>query len=253
MQDLDGDGDGRSDVWLNTWDYAYRDVVIVDADGGAQTAYNLTQNDLAEPEKYAEMKQQFIDVAATEPLSRWQSPIEPLDVDANSRVTPLDALAVINELGEYPPEGRLPVLGDVHAYVDTDGDGSVGPLDALSVINQLSVIASASSQAAQAAATLSPAVLPHDVAISEKVVTGVKSAPGEEIAISAGDLSVAPSDSVLIEGAFKVPARIVASDRLLEHTHGSHAVGSDNSGVNTNNVDTEPIDELFADLSWAAL
>ena len=30
LQDVDGDGDGRSDVWLNSWDVEYRDVLIVD-------------------------------------------------------------------------------------------------------------------------------------------------------------------------------------------------------------------------------
>ena len=141
LQDVDSDDDGRSDVWLNSWDFEYRDVVLVDDDGGSQGVFNLTQRDLSHSSNYQALKDRFIEVAAPEPLTRWQSPIEPLDVDANSIIGPLDALLVINELGNYPPDGVLPTTGEVHNYIDTDGDGVVAPLDALLVINQLDVIA----------------------------------------------------------------------------------------------------------------
>nr|MCU0707730.1 dockerin type I domain-containing protein [Pirellula sp.] len=63
----------------------------------------------------------------------------PHDVDGDFRVSPLDALIVINQLnsvgtgslqGRTPPQGRS-------GLVDTDGDNALSPLDALMVINSL--------------------------------------------------------------------------------------------------------------------
>ena len=141
LQDVDGDGDGRSDVWLNSWDFEYRDVVIVDRDSTVIESFNLTRNDLAESDNFEILKSKFIESAATPPASPWQQSIEPLDVDSNGIITPLDALLVINELGKFPA-GILPDLGGEAplSYIDTDGDGFNGPLDALLVINQLTVI-----------------------------------------------------------------------------------------------------------------
>ena len=80
-------------------------------------------------------------------VSSWQNRINPMDVDENRFVTPLDALLIINELnangsrlltGE-PPAGR---------YLDTNGDRWITPLDALFVINQLNEVKSVSAVAA---------------------------------------------------------------------------------------------------------
>ncbi len=52
----------------------------------------------------------------------------PLDVNSDDRVTPIDALLVINILND---NGRL----TTEIKVDTNGDGQISPLDALLVIN----------------------------------------------------------------------------------------------------------------------
>ncbi len=54
----------------------------------------------------------------------------PLDVNADSRVSPLDALLVINVL---PNNGNV----TTSIMVDTNGDGRISPIDALLVINGL--------------------------------------------------------------------------------------------------------------------
>lgn len=39
----------EADVW-NTWAVTYRDVILLDASGAYSGVYNLTDNDLADPE-----------------------------------------------------------------------------------------------------------------------------------------------------------------------------------------------------------
>ena len=183
LQDVDGDGDGRSDVWLNSWDVEYRDVVIVDRDSTVIEAYNLTRHDLADPDNFESLKQKFIESAATTPASPWQQPIEPLDVDSNGIINPLDALLVINDLGKYP-DGRLPDLGGEtpSSYIDTDGDGYSGPLDALLVINQLTVINAEMAAAAPVAAPLSAAASITAAPTADETVDGDETLSENEVA-----------------------------------------------------------------------
>lgn len=140
LQDGDTNGDGQSDVWLNSWPYEYRDVVLVDGDGEFHEVFNLAENDLTTVTSYELLKGRLLGIASYSPATEWQAPVEPLDVDNSSRISPVDALLVVNELGVHP-QGQLPPLAEVGSYVDTDGDGVVSPVDALLVINQLDVIA----------------------------------------------------------------------------------------------------------------
>lgn len=41
----------EADVWT-LWDVAYRDVILLDAEGVVIGVYNLTSNDLADPSNY---------------------------------------------------------------------------------------------------------------------------------------------------------------------------------------------------------
>ena len=69
----------------------------------------------------------------------WQNPKNPLDVDGDNSVSPLDVLALINELntnGSRQLDANGPVQG-VKTFFDVDGDGSISPLDVLGVINFL--------------------------------------------------------------------------------------------------------------------
>ena len=72
--------------------------------------------------------------------SPWQNPADPLDVNADGTVSPLDALIVINDLntsGSRPLPAE-PVEPNVPPpYLDVNGDGFLSPVDALIVINQL--------------------------------------------------------------------------------------------------------------------
>lgn len=65
LQDVDGDGDGQSDVWTS-WDVTYRDVVILDAANTRVGVFNLTSQSLQVPDNYNTLRQMLVD-AVPEP------------------------------------------------------------------------------------------------------------------------------------------------------------------------------------------
>ena len=78
----------------------------------------------------------------------WQNPSNHADVNNDSRVTPLDALMVINDLNARGartlPSGTLQSTGGSFStnsfkisFLDVNGDGRVAPNDALMVVNAL--------------------------------------------------------------------------------------------------------------------
>ena len=79
--------------------------------------------------------------------SPWQNPLEAMDVNHDSFISPIDALLPINMMNESGSEqmrdvGAPPILADMMAevenyYMDANGDGYLSPADALSVINLL--------------------------------------------------------------------------------------------------------------------
>ncbi len=70
--------------------------------------------------------------------SKWQNPVQSLDVNADGRITPIDALLVINYLNDPTKDRFLPNTGLVPPpYLDTDGNERVSPNDALLVVNYL--------------------------------------------------------------------------------------------------------------------
>ena len=63
LQDIDDDSNGSSDVWT-AWDVTFRDVIITDSNNVQVAVYNLTNNDLGNPDNYATLKQLLIDTAS---------------------------------------------------------------------------------------------------------------------------------------------------------------------------------------------
>lgn len=73
----------------------------------------------------------------------WQNPRNPLDVNDDGVVTPLDVLLLINDLNArgtrpLPIPPSPPSLAP--PYLDVNGDNVIGPLDALIVINYLNAM-----------------------------------------------------------------------------------------------------------------
>lgn len=86
----------------------------------------------------------------------WRNPLNPLDVNGDSRVSAIDALVVINSLNDggarqLPPTpgygipigggAVIPHSAERARYIDVNGDGRLSALDALSVINKINVAA----------------------------------------------------------------------------------------------------------------
>jgi hypothetical protein len=84
------------------------------------------------------MSRQFVAAVDADDLpSSWQSPWDRHDVNADGRVSVLDALLVINRLGR-DPSPVLPGEGTRDGpFYDTTGDARVSTLDALHVINRI--------------------------------------------------------------------------------------------------------------------
>ena len=65
-------------------------------------------------------------------LMLFQNPIEPFDVNLDRHISPVDALAIINELNA--PRTETATVGNL---LDTSGDNILAPVDALGIINTL--------------------------------------------------------------------------------------------------------------------
>jgi hypothetical protein len=68
----------------------------------------------------------------------WQNPKNPLDVDNNGHVEPLDVLLILNELNARGPLTLDPGISPPPPmYFDPSGDNLVTPLEALLIINDM--------------------------------------------------------------------------------------------------------------------
>jgi len=68
----------------------------------------------------------------------YHNDINPMDVDGDGKVTPLDPLTIINYINTNGP-GIVKPRGEGESYgdLDVDGDGKVSPLDILIIINAM--------------------------------------------------------------------------------------------------------------------
>ena len=83
------------------------------------------------------LKQEEFDLAVLRSSTPLFNHFNPLDVDGNGRIEPIDALRVLNVIAQYGA-GEAPLLADgVRHFVDTSGDNQVQPIDALRVLNHL--------------------------------------------------------------------------------------------------------------------
>jgi hypothetical protein len=71
--------------------------------------------------------------------SAWQNPFQPVDVNDDGAVTPLDALLVINHLQTqiFQKFTGTPETQGAPRYLDVNGDGVSSPIDALMVVHHL--------------------------------------------------------------------------------------------------------------------
>jgi hypothetical protein len=91
LQDVDANGDGQSDVWLNSWDVEYRDVVIVDEDNTQVGTFNLTTYDLSSSQNYETLRQMLIDTA----MAGQEPELEAGDANGDYQFDQLDLFHVL--------------------------------------------------------------------------------------------------------------------------------------------------------------
>jgi hypothetical protein len=210
LQDVDADQNGVSDV-RQSWDLAYRDVAILDANNVLVDEYNLTENDLGDPRNgptsanYLTLRQKLIDAAEGGTLpDSWTNPQITLDVNNDGELSPIDALLVINDLNTFGPR-QLPAPSQGSTpppFLDTSGDGYVTPVDALRVLNHLNeqtvaaVPASADHGEAEANDELAVTALTPEMAVDVAAALAVDqllqdvSRPGKSLTALAAEDSV---------------------------------------------------------------
>ncbi len=72
------------------------------------------------------------------PLSPWQNPLDPLDVDGDGIISLRDPLIIINELNKEGIRILPPVTdGEPNHRIDVNGDGKITPVDVLIILNHL--------------------------------------------------------------------------------------------------------------------
>ncbi len=69
-------------------------------------------------------------------LQTWTNPFDRFDVNDDHRVTPLDALALVNELNTKGPH-QLGSANRASAFFDVNDDGTLSPVDVLAVVQAL--------------------------------------------------------------------------------------------------------------------
>ncbi len=211
---------------------------------------------------------QLAGALSTFALHAWQNTSNPLDVNDDGKITPIDALLVINYLNQHG-SGPLPSTYTGPYYLDVNGDNAVTPLDALAVINYLN-------------ANLAPAVVGStvvsDAAASAAVGGGAAEGSGrfsDEIAaagisFSASSTSIAsgPNGSLLARSGGGVaivqpqiaaavgPASVLTSATGTLPANRSHLdayfAGSSRGGTDPT-LQADAVDAAVADpLDWAA-
>ncbi len=81
-----------------------------------------------------------LDLEVIDDESPWNNAVNPLDVNRDQVITPLDALLVINYLNTIGSRATsdLPTAGDGQpVFVDTNSDQFLSAMDALLIINEL--------------------------------------------------------------------------------------------------------------------
>ncbi len=129
----------------------------------------------------------------------FQNPANPLDANGDGKLSPLDALAVINTVNG---QGSGMLVSPAHPfapgfeYLDTNGDNAVSPLDALQIINELNAEKGAKptlfGPASLTVGVSSGTVLSNvdQIRLVDDDATGVQTV---NLSVAQGTLSYAPS------------------------------------------------------------
>jgi hypothetical protein len=109
-----------------------------------------------------------LELASEASTAHFQDPLQPLDVNGDHMVSPLDGLIILNELNAAGPHsltGTAP--GADGPFFDVNGDGSVSSSDSLAIINFLNGQGNAGSSAAPSAVVAAEAFGPSPEPVPE--------------------------------------------------------------------------------------
>jgi len=126
--------DGPFMPWLiGTTDVA---AMYEGVDGSHYAFYSVARDNVGN----IEASPVVADTETTIHVLSWTNSVDPLDVNDDGSVSPLDVLQVVNRLND--PQfghtgGQLPLSVSAPPFYDVNGDGFVAPIDALIIINFL--------------------------------------------------------------------------------------------------------------------
>ena len=111
-------------------------TVTIDTTGFERGSWSLVMsNTINGSTNFAGLAATIVDGLIVLPRT-WSNPDNPHDVDGNGRVSPLDALIVINYLNSHPDDSMLPAMPHVPpSYYDVNGDNLCTAADVLRIIN----------------------------------------------------------------------------------------------------------------------
>ncbi len=184
-------------------------------------------------------------------LHTWQNTANPLDVNVDHEITPLDALAVIDFLNLHG-DSVLPPTFSGTGYLDVNGDDQVTPLDALAVIDYINLNGSTpavvSAVAPAATDILSPEPLsPEPLAVAASV--SAMPAPAAESPSTDGQ-STDPADAAITWAVSAAPATIQRSDRPCRSSCQARPATASPSSIapaaNSAALDQAAVDSYFA-------
>jgi hypothetical protein len=113
-------------------------TVTIDTTGFERGSWSLVMsNTVNGSTDFAGLASTIVDGVIILPRT-WSNPDNPLDVDGNGRVAPLDALIVIGYLNAHPDDSMLPTMPHTPPFFyDVNGDNYGTAADVLTVINFL--------------------------------------------------------------------------------------------------------------------
>lgn len=135
LQDGDQNQNQQSDVWDESWQVTWRDLVVLNGENEKEFVVNLTTFDLGNTANYQQLGTALVQLAIADQRP-WCNSTNVLDVDENGVVEIDDFQLVVAHLNQQGP-GTLSPSVVPSMKLDCDYDGYSAPLDALRILNYL--------------------------------------------------------------------------------------------------------------------
>jgi VCBS repeat-containing protein len=174
------------------------------------------------------------DITVRVVASLYQNPNNKFDVNADSFVSPIDVLVVVNLLNAQGPSIPVDGLPGPPDYVDVNGDGRVDPIDVLELINFINAGGSSSGGEGEGA-----------------WVVGIQAAPSVELVRAAESRNAAVQQAAILNDVLESsvpygPQPWVDLDGNEDETDDYLGLLADSAPESKN----ESLDDVFSDADW---